>query len=595
MTISINGNQYTYNYSQNRNVKEPNPTLSYGSNSIFDNYNSTTVQNVSTNDISDTCADGVDDGQISFGEKASSFIKGIFSPITSLFKSPENFIKGAAMMIGGAALCAVTGGAAAPFLVAAGVIGGGVQVVKGAINASNATTDAEAKAAWEDMGCGTGVVAGSVIGAKSAAKAAGIEGAENMSALQATKACFKYSGQKVGGLFTGSSSAAGAATSTSGTKTSSAKSNSKPAEVGATNKKPVVAESKPTTTETTVAEKPTTVESKPATTETEAANVNNKTAKGNITEGKSDIAQTKESMQTQLDELTQNIENLKQEANRIKSNTTSGEQILDSSAKQVSTQIEHAQGSPTSASIEGQSKTLEVKAESGIKETIIEEKIQTPEKASAPTTTTQHIKSKNAEYLANRNTARDIVKNNMEELDKILLDKDGRIKYFGDNGPESIRFDELVTPYEEELGTIYHGTTTEAKASILENGFSEDFISGHGYKDGTGGTYFTRTKTNMYGDGVIEAKFTGKVGQVNTETVNRIKCHLFNRTDVENYASSLGKYSETSISGEAIIQEYVRQKIGNMGFQGIMSTNYSSAANCKYFAALDPSLIEIIH
>lgn len=268
MTISINGNQYTYNYSQNRNVKEPNPTLSYGSNSIFDNYNSTTVQNVSTNDISDACTDGVDDGQISFGEKASSFIKGIFSPITSLFKSPENFIKGAAMIAGGAALCAVTGGAAMPFLVAAGVVGGGVQVVKGAINASNATTDAEAKAAWEDMGCGTGVVAGSVIGAKSAAKAAGIEGAENMSALQATKACFKYSGQKIGGLFTGSSSAAAG---TAGTKTSSAESNSKPAEVGATNKKPAVAESKPTTTETTVAEKPTTVESKPATTEAAAA------------------------------------------------------------------------------------------------------------------------------------------------------------------------------------------------------------------------------------------------------------------------------------------------------------------------------------
>lgn len=234
MTISINGNQYTYNYSQNRNVKEPNPTLSYGSNSIFDNYNGTSVQTTGVSNISDACTDGADDGKISFGEKASSFIKGIFSPVTNMFKSPENFIKGALTIAGGAALCAVTGGAAAPFLVAAGVVGGGVQVVKGAINASNATTDAEAKAAWEDMGCGTGVVAGSVIGAKSAAKAAGIEGAENMSALQATKACFKYSGQKVGGLFTGSSSAAGAAASTTGAKTPT-ETNSKPAEAAAEN------------------------------------------------------------------------------------------------------------------------------------------------------------------------------------------------------------------------------------------------------------------------------------------------------------------------------------------------------------------------
>ena len=155
----------------------------------------------SDNSTKTDCSDGSDDGKISFGEKLKSFAKGIVSPITSMFKSPKNFIKGALMIAGCAALCVATGGAATPFLVAGGVAMGGFQVVKGAVKAHNAKTDGEAKAAWEEIGGGTATVALSVAGAKAAAKSAaaagvkGFEGAQSMTALQATKACITNAGK----------------------------------------------------------------------------------------------------------------------------------------------------------------------------------------------------------------------------------------------------------------------------------------------------------------------------------------------------------------------------------------------------------------
>ena len=137
-----------------------------------------------------TGADQVDDGKISFGQKLKSFGKGIISPVTNMFKSPGNFIKGALGIAAGVGLIAVTGGAAAPIMVAAGVGLGGVQIVKGAAGAMSAKTDAEAQKAWENMGSGTFAVAGSIAGAKAAVKASG-GNTTGMSALKATKECFK--------------------------------------------------------------------------------------------------------------------------------------------------------------------------------------------------------------------------------------------------------------------------------------------------------------------------------------------------------------------------------------------------------------------
>ena len=147
------------------------------------------------------CSDGSDDGHISFGETVGSFFKGLVSPITNMFSSPENFIMGALTVVGSGLLIAATGGAATLLLVAAGVGTGVFNVAKGAIGAATAKTDAEAKGAWENIGAGTGMIAGSVAGAKAAAKAAGkagvagFENAESMSSLEATKACVTGAGK----------------------------------------------------------------------------------------------------------------------------------------------------------------------------------------------------------------------------------------------------------------------------------------------------------------------------------------------------------------------------------------------------------------
>jgi len=158
---------------------------------------SDTFSSSTSNTSSNTQLSEKDDGDISFTEKLKSFGKGLISPITSMFSSPGNFLKGAAMIVAGAALCIATGGAAAPFLVAAGVAMGGYQVAKGAYCAATAETDEEAKQAWEEMGAGTSTLALSAAGAKASiasAESAGVEVAANvkdMNAIQATVECIK--------------------------------------------------------------------------------------------------------------------------------------------------------------------------------------------------------------------------------------------------------------------------------------------------------------------------------------------------------------------------------------------------------------------
>lgn len=131
-----------------------------------------------------------DDGKISTKDKTKNFLKGIVSPITNMFSSPKNFLIGAGMIAGAALLITATGGAAAPILVAAGVVGGGIQFGASTYKAVIATTDDEARAAWQGIGAGTTSIVGSVLGAKSALKGAGVE-TKGMNALEATARCFK--------------------------------------------------------------------------------------------------------------------------------------------------------------------------------------------------------------------------------------------------------------------------------------------------------------------------------------------------------------------------------------------------------------------
>ena len=145
-------------------------------------------------DVDKVSTDGKDDGKLSFGEKMESFGKGIAGIVKGAVKHP---LVTAATIGAGALLTAVTGGAALPIMVALGAGTGAVLIGKGAYDAANAKTDAEAKAAWEGIGSGTFALAGSALGAKSALKTAykagvtGAKGAENMNIAQATLKTFK--------------------------------------------------------------------------------------------------------------------------------------------------------------------------------------------------------------------------------------------------------------------------------------------------------------------------------------------------------------------------------------------------------------------
>ena len=68
--------------------------------------------------------------KISGKEKLVNFGKGIVSPVTIMFKSPKNFAIGALGIAGSGLLIAATGGAIAPVMVAAGVVGGGIGLLK---------------------------------------------------------------------------------------------------------------------------------------------------------------------------------------------------------------------------------------------------------------------------------------------------------------------------------------------------------------------------------------------------------------------------------------------------------------------------------
>lgn len=147
--------------------------------------------------------DGKDDGKISFGKKCKNFFKGVGNFFKGMVCdengkfSLKRTLTTAAVAAGAVALTVATGGAATPFLIAAGATMATVQTGKGIYKAVTAKTDAEAEAAWQEIGSGTTALVGSVAGAKGALKAAGApvpKGNAITSSLRATKDCFKIAG-----------------------------------------------------------------------------------------------------------------------------------------------------------------------------------------------------------------------------------------------------------------------------------------------------------------------------------------------------------------------------------------------------------------
>ncbi len=147
----------------------------------------TTKPQVVNNNQSFTKVDA-DDGKISFKEKTKNFAKGLIAPIKTMFSTPKNIALTAVSALACAAIIGVTGGAAAPVFVAAGLIGGGAQIIKGIQKQSKATTDAQAKEAWQDMGSGTFTVGVSALSAKTALKGSGTD-VKGMSTIKASGKC----------------------------------------------------------------------------------------------------------------------------------------------------------------------------------------------------------------------------------------------------------------------------------------------------------------------------------------------------------------------------------------------------------------------
>lgn len=121
--------------------------------------------------VANTCTDGVDDGKIGIDgvliNLGEGILKGFADGITGMFTdSNGNFSLAKTLTtvaIGGLCVAFPALGVAA---CAIGAVSGGTQLVKGAVAASKATTDAEAKAAWENIGAGGSTVVGCVLGAK---------------------------------------------------------------------------------------------------------------------------------------------------------------------------------------------------------------------------------------------------------------------------------------------------------------------------------------------------------------------------------------------------------------------------------------------
>ena len=122
-------------------------------------------------DVSSECSDGKDDGKIGFFEKIGNAIKGVFNGVKNgikgMFTDKEgkfslfNTIKSVGLVAAsiacpafGAVMCGV------------GVAKGAVGVIKNAKEASKATTDAEAKAAWQGIGSSGMTAAVSAVGLK---------------------------------------------------------------------------------------------------------------------------------------------------------------------------------------------------------------------------------------------------------------------------------------------------------------------------------------------------------------------------------------------------------------------------------------------
>lgn len=119
-----------------------------------------------------TCTDGVDDGKIDTFSKIGNAVEGVGKSVVNMVTSaiqPKNWLKTALAI--GACCIPVVGPIVGAGLACYGVYQGGKQIINAAQLAESATTDAEAKAAWENIGGGAFTTGISIVGLKGSASA----------------------------------------------------------------------------------------------------------------------------------------------------------------------------------------------------------------------------------------------------------------------------------------------------------------------------------------------------------------------------------------------------------------------------------------
>lgn len=166
-------------------------------------YNQVTqLQQQTQAQVANGCTDGKDDGKIGFWSGVGRFLKG----------ATVNFVKGALgfdkeghwslgrclknVAIGAAVAVATvaTGGAALAVVGAIGAVTACIGIAKSGIKAAKATTDKEAKDAWEDVGSNTTGFVLSVMGVKAGMKQVNPTG--NYSGIKGTGRAFRDLGVK---------------------------------------------------------------------------------------------------------------------------------------------------------------------------------------------------------------------------------------------------------------------------------------------------------------------------------------------------------------------------------------------------------------
>ena len=129
-------------------------------------YTTSTISGIEDN----KCTDGKDDGKISFFSKVANVVEGSAKGVLNMAKSAiQHPFKTAAMV--GVCCIPVVGPIVGGGLAAYGLYSGGKQVLNAINVANNATTDAEAKAAFENIGSGAVTVGVSAVGLKASAGA----------------------------------------------------------------------------------------------------------------------------------------------------------------------------------------------------------------------------------------------------------------------------------------------------------------------------------------------------------------------------------------------------------------------------------------